>query len=328
MVYDLFISFKSEDVLLAKKIREELLLRKPELKIFWSEITLSEIGNSDYTKVIEDAIISSKNMCVVGNSIENITSKWVMYEWRLFKHCQLNDKKDFYNNLFLAISDFDIAKLPITLQLCECLNVSDYDSIYQYIAKSNNNNEKKNVERTGLDVIQEMLNQLGWQSSLLLSPSQLSNYELSVQNELETVMIISHQLLHDSPGGALFETVESNLKKGIEYNYIFFDSMHAYSVLRKIYKGHSLECRNKLLLEMAEESLWIFGKYVNLTIYEFKNGRAPEGYFRVLMEPFKGVETAVFLRVTEEFIDLILNNIENYRLKGLIRKYGGTNNES
>lgn len=137
------------------------------------------------------------------------------------------------------------------------------------------------------------------------------------------VTIISHSLLHDSPGGDLFDTVESNLKQGIYYNYIFLDSSNAYGVLRKIYKGHSVSCRDHLILEMAEDSFWIFGKYANLTIYEYNNGRASEGYLRVLMESSKGVETPIYLRMSEEFIDSLWNHIEKYRMDGLIKQYGG-----
>lgn len=101
--------------------KKNLLLRNSKLNIFWSEVTLCEIGNSDFSKFIEEAISSSKNMCVVGTDIENILSNWVQYEWRLFKHCQLNDKSNFYNNLFLAVCDIDPMNLPLPLQLCECL---------------------------------------------------------------------------------------------------------------------------------------------------------------------------------------------------------------
>ena len=84
---------------MADKIRNGLIAINPDIKIFWSENTLAEIGQSDYADAIENAIACSRNMVVVGSSVENITSKWVSFEWHLFRHYQLNDNENYYNNL-------------------------------------------------------------------------------------------------------------------------------------------------------------------------------------------------------------------------------------
>ena len=61
MIFDLFISYKSSDHEYAKAMREALLSIDPNLNIFWSEKTLEEIGESDYTAAIENAITNVPN---------------------------------------------------------------------------------------------------------------------------------------------------------------------------------------------------------------------------------------------------------------------------
>ena len=289
MTYDLFISYKSEDRDYAERIRDNLLSADSSLSIFWSENTIDKIGISDYSQVIEDAIMHSKNMLVVGTTVENITSKWVSYEWRLFRHYQLNDKESFYKNLFLALGDrAEVNLLPGALQICECLKIDDYQRILKFTI----NNEQEVQDST------------------------------REKRDLQSVTIISHSLSQDSPGGALFETVENNLLRKIEYNYIFLDSNHAYGILRKIINGHSEEARKYLKIETAEDSFWALGSFANITIYEFKN-RSSEGYLRVSIETTKGHESPVYLKVSESFVDNLWNHIEQYRLHGLIKEYSG-----
>lgn len=323
MTYDLFISYKSEDRDYAERIRDNLLSADSSLSIFWSENTIDKIGISDYSQVIEDAIMHSKNMLVVGTTVENITSKWVSYEWRLFRHYQLNDKESFYKNLFLALGDrAEVNLLPGALQICECLKIDDYQRILKFTINNEQEVQDSTREKRGFELIQSMLDNIGWKDSIFLTATRLSQYESSIQEDLQSVTIISHSLSQDSPGGALFETVENNLLRKIEYNYIFLDSNHSYGILRKIINGHSEEARKYLKIETAEDSFWALGSFANITIYEFKN-RSSEGYLRVSIETTKGHESPVYLKVSESFVDNLWNHIEQYRLHGLIKEYSG-----
>lgn len=318
--YDLFISYKSTDRSMAEKIRAGLLAINPDISIFWSENSLSEIGKSDYADVIENAIQRSRNMVVVGSTVDNITSKWVSFEWHLFRHYQLNDNENFYNNLFLAIDDLDVKKLPGALQICECIKWFDFEKIHKYCGAK----IVKQVDELqhGFELIRELFNNIGWKNSIFVTPEQLSEYESSIAGELSNVTIISHSLLQDAPGGALFNTVRRNLEKGVNYNYIFLNASQAFGILRRIYNGHSVEHRKYLKLETAEDSFWVLGNYANVTIYEFNNNRASEGFLRILIETSEKMETPVYLRMSESFVDNLWNSIEQYRMKGMIKRYG------
>ena len=157
--------------------------------------------------------------------------------------------------------------------------------------------------------------------AIFLSPHELSKYERSIQSQLKCVTVISHSLMEDSPGGSLFETVEENLKKAIRYDYIFLNQTHSYGLLKKIFINHSITAREFLTLETANDSFWAFGNYANMTIYEFKNNRASEGYLRMLIEIERGHEVPIYLRTSEAFVDNLWSNIEEYRMQGLIVEY-------
>lgn len=319
-MYDLFISFKSENCAYAMAMRNELLEIDSKLEVFMSEVSLDKIGNSDYSKTIEQAIQSAKNMVVVSDSLEYINSKWVAYEWRLFRHHQLNDKMNFYNNLVLAIRDINPHMLPTTLQLCECIDIADAKRLYQYI-KDTDSSRYNNLVLKGFNKIYSLLEIIGWKDSLFFSAQKFSEYEKSLASELAAVTVLSHTLSFDSPGGALFSAVAENLSRGTTYNYIFLDASHAYGNLRKIYYGHSEENRKRLLLETAQDTFWALGTYSTVTIYEFKNQRKSEGYLRILVDTVSGIEQPVFVKMSEPFVDMLWNNIESYRAKKLIKHF-------
>lgn len=321
MIYDLFISYKSNDFKIANEIYVKLLERDENLKIFFSESTLDKIGNSDYMFVIETAIKNSKNMVIVGTNIDNFISKWVSYEWHLFKHYKLNDNEEFYNNLFLAIDkeNVDIKMLPGALQICECI---DYRNIEQLYAYSFNNEKCKIIERQkGYSIIQEIFENIGWKNSVFVTPERFGQYEKSLDAELSNVTIVSHSLIHDAPGGALFQSVKNNLFKGVKYNYIFLNGSSSFGILRRIYNGHSDKCRQNLLLEISSDSFWALGNYACITIYEFNNSRPSEGFLRVLVESKDRGEFPIYLRMSNHFIDNIWNCIVKYRKDGSITKF-------
>lgn len=323
MIYDLFISYKSEDKNYATGIYDALKKMDPNINIFLSERTLKEIGEAQYTVAIEQAIKSSKNMVVVATNPEFFSSKWVNYEWRLFFHFQLNDKHNFYHNIITATQAIDYRVLPDALQLCENVQVHDYSKIYDYIKETNRDENIQSIEERQKKFLESSMLKAGWGNAVFFSSTQLADYESSITDSLRSVTIISHTVEQDAPGGALFETVEKNLLNGIKYNYIFLDANNARSILKKIYFGHSTKAKANLRLEKAGKSFWVLGSYANVTIYEYKD-RPMDGYFRIKTEISKGVEKSIFIRLSERIIDRITNQIEEYRDEGEIelQEYG------
>lgn len=317
MTFDVFISHKSSDRKIALRIYNELKRINPDISIFLSEITLKEIGKSDYTPAIENAIKNSRNMLVLATNHENFLSKWVNFEWRLFHHFQLNDRDNFHHNLITVTPNIDYSMLPDALQLCENIKTDDYETMYKYIMNSGHEEIVKKAEERKSLFLETALQKAGWGNAIIFSSKQLSVYEGSITDSLKSVTIISHTLEEDSPGGALFETVEKNLVSGIKYNYLFLDAQNARSILKKIYTNHSVNAQKNLYIEKTDESFWVLGSYANVTIYEYKD-RSTEGFFRIKIETVKDTYKSIFIRLSEQIVERIENQIEKYREEGKI----------
>ena len=113
MKYDVFISSKSEDYGLAEKVYDFLI--ESGLDVFLASRELDRLGESEYSLAIDDAIDNTTHMIVVATSVDNISSKWVKYEWNTFS----NDLKSGYRtgNLITILShDIELRKLPASLR--------------------------------------------------------------------------------------------------------------------------------------------------------------------------------------------------------------------
>lgn len=311
MIYDLFISYKSEDKEYALNIYKELHKIDSSLNIFMSETTLTKIGESHYADAIENAIKNSKNMVVVASNINFFTTKWINYEWRLFFHFQLNDNDGFYHNIITATKDRDYKSFPDYLQMCENVRLDDFERMYEYISNNKLSVNQNNKEQRKDNYLETALIKAGWGNSILFSVKQLSEYEESISDILESVTIIINRTEYDTPGNALFEAVEKNLLNNVSYNYIFLDS-NIRGILKKIYFGHSEEARKNLKLEYSNQSFWVLGDYANATIYKYKN-KPTDGYFAIKTELNNGLEKTIYIRLSEKIIDVIENKIEEYR---------------
>ncbi len=102
--FDVFISFKctnlngkgkTQDYELAKELFDRL--RKDGVAVFFSE---KDIHDSDFNTVIDNALMQSKVMIVVGTSTEHLNSGRVKYEWEHFANWIIDGKynaQELYN---------------------------------------------------------------------------------------------------------------------------------------------------------------------------------------------------------------------------------------
>ena len=113
MKYDVFLSYKSEDYRIAMKVNR--FLTESGLKVFFSEVSLGDIGESEYSDSIDKAIDNSKNMVVVSSKIEYLTQGWVRYEWSAFAD---NIKSGLSNGNLITIlaPEVKIMDLPLGLR--------------------------------------------------------------------------------------------------------------------------------------------------------------------------------------------------------------------
>ncbi len=119
--FTVFLSFKNTDAngaytkesAMAKELYEELMRRG--IHTFFSNVTLEIMGAAHYKKNIDDALDECQVLIVIGTSPENVTSKWVEYEWDSFYNDILSGiKKDC--SVFSYIDGMSPQALPRTLR--------------------------------------------------------------------------------------------------------------------------------------------------------------------------------------------------------------------
>lgn len=133
---DVFISRNSVDACFAKKIYDYLIIQG--LSVFESDHSLKELGNSDYTKTIDEALVSTTHLIVVGSSADNIKSSWVEAEWLFFLNRKRSGKTS--GNLFtVATNSLKLEDIPPSLANYEVIpyNKKNFPIIYNYVREPN-----------------------------------------------------------------------------------------------------------------------------------------------------------------------------------------------
>lgn len=124
MGYDVFISSKSQDYDYAEEVYDFLI--QQGIKVFFAKRSLPDIGSTNYSREIDNALDKSNNMIVVTSSEAYVNSGWVVYEWDSFANDLRNERK--YGNLLTILAgDMCEGKLPRTLRLRQTLHYEDYN---------------------------------------------------------------------------------------------------------------------------------------------------------------------------------------------------------
>lgn len=131
-LFDVFISYKSEDIDLANKIFQ--LLKDNGHNPFLSKESLPSVGESDYLEAIYSAIDETKHFILISSSIENIKSKWVKAEWSAFINEKLAGRKN-GNIISITSQTLKISDLPLALRQYEAFNINEikYQMISSYL---------------------------------------------------------------------------------------------------------------------------------------------------------------------------------------------------
>lgn len=132
---DVFISRKSADATLAKQLYH--YLTNKGLKVFESDETLPNLGNSQFTDAIDKSLDECRHMIVVGSSIENIMSSWVKAEWNFYISEKRADRK--HGNILTVITgNLEIKDLPPALRVYEVIpfDKQNFERIAAYVGKN------------------------------------------------------------------------------------------------------------------------------------------------------------------------------------------------
>ena len=120
--WDVFISAKSEDYALARKVFH--FFKAQRLNPFFSDESLPKLGNSDYRKEIDCALERARHIVVVTTSRKNIESPWVEAEWGFFINEKRAGRKP-GNIVTIIAGDLLPSDLPPSLRGYQALNHDD-----------------------------------------------------------------------------------------------------------------------------------------------------------------------------------------------------------
>ena len=129
-MYDVFISFKHSDASGNKTndsaIAERLydFLKNNGVSVFYSPRELEFLGQSQYSKAIDDALDASRFLVAVGCCKENLDSQWVRYEWDGF----LGDIRSGVKpnaEVFVVYADMNVSELPRALRQRQAFDAND-----------------------------------------------------------------------------------------------------------------------------------------------------------------------------------------------------------
>jgi hypothetical protein len=141
--YDVFVSFKNldgdgtptRDSLLAKGIFDSLSSRG--LSVFFSNVTLEQLGAAAFQKAIDDSLDSARILVAVGTSRKNLDSEWVRYEWGGFVNDILSGLKP-EGRVFAYVEGMKPSGLPRGLRQTQVIahGPGSEDRLYSFIANA------------------------------------------------------------------------------------------------------------------------------------------------------------------------------------------------
>lgn len=137
MNYDIFISCKSEDYPVARKVYQ--YLRDQKYSVFLADTELRKKGNAEYGKIIDEALDYATHMIIIASKSEFIRSPYVQSEWRTFIEEKRTGRKT--GNIITIIDGFQINSLPISLRQFESFDFNSYTEICAYLPLEKQNGE-------------------------------------------------------------------------------------------------------------------------------------------------------------------------------------------
>jgi len=146
-VYDVFVSHKSEDAEHALQVYDFLVSRG--LRVFFSKESLPRLGSSEYHKQIDLAVDRARHMVVVASCRENLESRWVEYEWRMFLQLFLRGRKS-GNLLSVITEDMDVDDLPNALSGFEAIRLmpGELEKLLGYVGRDESGDQGQGEGRT------------------------------------------------------------------------------------------------------------------------------------------------------------------------------------
>jgi hypothetical protein len=141
--YDVFIAFKhldhagqvTPDSQLAHEIYQ--YLTQHNLRVFFSNASLEQGGIAAYKAAIDEALDAADVLVAIGTSRENLSARWVRYEWDGFFSDILSGVKP-HGRVFVYIDRLKPSELPRALRQTQTIQhgPGSMDQLYRYIVNA------------------------------------------------------------------------------------------------------------------------------------------------------------------------------------------------
>ena len=141
MKYDVFISFKrsgkngllTPDCAHARAVYEALMALG--LKVFFSEESLAEEAQGNFSKSIQTALESARILILVASCREHIESRWVETEWDSFLQDLRSGNKE--GEMFiLSCGNLRPADLPLFLRRQQMFPAEGLDRLVKFVGNA------------------------------------------------------------------------------------------------------------------------------------------------------------------------------------------------
>ena len=103
-------------------------------RVFLSELSLREMGRSDYQAAIDLALEEAVHLVLVSSTRNHIESPWVMAEWRAFLN-EIRSGRKKGNLMTMVAGDLTIDQLPVSLRSLQVLPLTEegLDDLVHYL---------------------------------------------------------------------------------------------------------------------------------------------------------------------------------------------------
>lgn len=138
--YQIFLSFKhsdfngnvTKDAVIAKNLYDHFTARGK--KVFFSDVTLTQIGESEFKRTIDAALDSATVLIVICTDPRYVVTRWVEYEWDTFSNDILSNFKP-NGKIYSVIDGVNPRDLPRTLRNRQLffLSTDGYGNIVNYV---------------------------------------------------------------------------------------------------------------------------------------------------------------------------------------------------
>lgn len=139
MKYDVFLSCKSEDYKHAADIYDFLVANGKS--VFFADKELDVVGDTEYQRVIEDALQESENLVLFASKPEYLTSRFVEHEWRLFVQGLLDNTRN--GNLVVILEGIKASEIYYSLKKYQILNFENFEENLLKYVKNGSKDERE-----------------------------------------------------------------------------------------------------------------------------------------------------------------------------------------